>query len=100
MAGVWPPGSCLGSVCGSLFFDLDVDAWWEKSYYSDFHVVSTSLVSAGLGTAFSSHSWRRTACGLGITLVTSCVVLPPLYFLSRCILTHEEGYISEEPGSM
>lgn len=38
--------------------------------------------------------------GLGVTLVTSCAVPPPLYFLSRCILAHEEGYMSEDLGSM
>lgn len=30
VAGVQPPGSCLGFVCGSSLFYLDVESWWEK----------------------------------------------------------------------
>lgn len=38
--------------------------------------------------------------GPRVTLVSSYAVPPLLYFLSRCILAHEEGHISEDLGPM
>lgn len=84
----------------------------QLSWYSDFDVLSTSLVQDVLSTSLvqdprslqlsfreKDRVWKYFL-GLGVTLVTSCAGPPPLYFLSRCILAHEEGYMSADLGSM